>query len=63
MSTATKVYGVLGLSLFLLGLVFVCLHLVKYSGQASLPGLIGVWMQAVGAAFIIGTLIRAAGGR
>lgn len=63
MSTPTKIYGVLGLSLFVLGVSLVSLHLVVHSGEIEPNGLVGVFMQLVGTGFIIGALIRLAGGR
>lgn len=62
-STATKTYGIAGVSLFLVGLSLVCLHLVRHAGEVSIIGSTGVFMQAIGSSFIIATLIRAAGGR
>lgn len=62
MSTQTKVFGILGVSLFLLGVVLVCLHLVVHPNVVEPIGVVSVSLQGLGFAVILGALIRAAGG-
>lgn len=63
MTTWTKTYGIVGVSLFLLGVSFVSLNLVTHPGVTAPSGMLGVFLQPIGASCIIGALIRAAGRR